>query len=82
MQRQEPAGGSCSTMKGHLTPVVILPHVTPTQQLIFCCTIFTNVTAGYTEYAGLEISVYSCIASLFSRQIAIGNGGPVLGTGH
>ena len=28
MQTQEPAGGSCSTMKGHLTPVVILPHVT------------------------------------------------------
>ena len=28
MQTQEPAGGSCSTLKGHLTPVVILPHVT------------------------------------------------------
>ena len=28
MQTQELAGGSCSTMKGHLTPVVILPHVT------------------------------------------------------
>ena len=28
MQKQEPAGGSCSTMKGHLTPVIILPHVT------------------------------------------------------
>ena len=32
----------------------------------------------YTEYAGLEIPVNSRIASLFSRQIAIGNGGPVL----
>ena len=34
--------------------------------------------ADNTEYAGLEISVYSRIASLFSRQIAIGNGGPML----
>ena len=29
-----------------------------------------------TEYAGLEITVNSCIASPFSRQIAIGNAGP------
>ena len=32
----------------------------------------------YTEYAGLEISVSSCIASSFSRQIANVNAGPVL----
>ena len=30
----------------------------------------------YTEYAGLDIAVILCIASLFSRQIAIGNAGP------
>ena len=30
----------------------------------------------YTDYAGLEISVNSSIASPFSRQIAIGNAGP------
>ena len=30
----------------------------------------------YTEYAGLEIYVFLCIASSFSRQIAIGNAGP------
>ena len=32
----------------------------------------------YTKYAGLNIAVLSCIASPFSRQIAIGNAGPVL----
>ena len=32
----------------------------------------------YTDYAGLEISVISCIASSFSRQIANVNAGPVL----
>ena len=32
----------------------------------------------YTDYAGLEISVTSRIASLFSRQIANVNSGPVL----
>ena len=32
----------------------------------------------YTDYAGLEISVNSRIASLFLQQIAIGNAGPVL----
>ena len=32
----------------------------------------------YTEYAGLDIAVILCIASLFSRQIAIGNAGPNL----
>ena len=32
----------------------------------------------YTDYAGLEISVNSRIASLFSRQIANVNAGPVL----
>ena len=31
----------------------------------------------YTDHAGLEISVNSSIASPFSRQIAIGNAGPV-----
>ena len=31
---------------------------------------------GYTEYAGLEIPVFLCIASSFSRQIANGNAGP------
>ena len=35
-------------------------------------------TVVYTDYAGLEISVNSRIASLFSRQIAIGKAGPVL----
>ena len=30
----------------------------------------------YTDYAGLEISVNSGIAWLFSRQIANGNAGP------
>ena len=30
----------------------------------------------YTDYAGLKISVISRIAWPFSRQIAIGNGGP------
>ena len=30
----------------------------------------------YTDHAGLEISVNSRIASLFSLQIAIGNAGP------
>ena len=30
----------------------------------------------YTEYAGLDISVNSRIASPFSRQIAIANAGP------
>ena len=30
------------------------------------------------EYAGLEFPVNSCIAWQFSRQIAIGNAGPVL----
>ena len=30
----------------------------------------------YTDHAGLEISVNSSSASLFSRQIAIGNAGP------
>ena len=32
----------------------------------------------YTEYAGPEISVNSRIASLFSRQIANVNAGPIL----
>ena len=32
----------------------------------------------YTDYAGLEISVISCIASLFSLLIANVNAGPVL----
>ena len=32
----------------------------------------------YTDYAGLEISVNSRIAWPFSRQIAIGNAGPIL----
>ena len=31
----------------------------------------------YTDHAGLKISVNSRIASPFSRQIAIGNAGPV-----
>ena len=31
-----------------------------------------------TEYAGLEISINSRIAWPFSRQIAIGNAGPIL----
>ena len=31
---------------------------------------------GYTDHAGPEISVNSHIASPFSWQIAIGNGGP------
>ena len=31
---------------------------------------------AYTDYVGLEIIVISRIASLFSRQIAIGNAGP------
>ena len=35
-----------------------------------------NVFEIYTDYAGLEISVNSRIASPFSRQIAIGNAGP------
>ena len=30
----------------------------------------------YMDHAGPEISVNLCIASLFSRQIAIGNAGP------
>ena len=30
----------------------------------------------YTKYAGLKIPVDMCIASPFSWQIAIGNGGP------
>ena len=30
----------------------------------------------YTDYAGLEIAVKLCIASPYSRQIAIGNAGP------
>ena len=30
----------------------------------------------YTDYAGLEITVNSRIATPFSRQIAIGNAGP------
>ena len=29
-----------------------------------------------TEYEGLDIAVILCIASPFSRQIAIGNAGP------
>ena len=33
---------------------------------------------SYTAYAGLEISVISCIASLFSRQIANVTAGPIL----
>ena len=33
---------------------------------------------GNTDYAGLEISVISHIASLFSRQIANVNAGPIL----
>ena len=32
----------------------------------------------YTDHAGPEISVNLCIASLFSRQIANINAGPVL----
>ena len=32
----------------------------------------------YTDHAGLEIPVNSRIALLFSRQIAIGNAGPIL----
>ena len=32
----------------------------------------------YSDFAGLEISVNSSIASLFSRQIANVNAGPVL----
>ena len=32
---------------------------------------------SYTDYAGLEIPVDLCIASPFSRQIAIGNAGPI-----
>ena len=32
----------------------------------------------HADYAGLEISVNSRIASPFSRQIAIGNAGPIL----
>ena len=35
-------------------------------------------TGAYTEHAGLEIPVNSRIASPFSRQIAIGNAGPIL----
>ena len=35
-------------------------------------------TPHYTDYAGLRISVISRIASLFSRQIANVNAGPVL----
>ena len=31
----------------------------------------------YTEDAGLKIPIGLCIASPFSRQIAIGNAGPV-----
>ena len=33
---------------------------------------------AYTDHAGLEISVNLPIASPFSRQIAIGNAGPIL----
>ena len=36
----------------------------------------TQVQNGYTEYAGLEFPVNSCIASPFSRQIANVNAGP------
>ena len=32
--------------------------------------------SGYTDHASPEISVNSCIASSFSRQIAISNAGP------
>ena len=32
----------------------------------------------YTDHAGPEISVHLSIASPFSRQIAIGNAGPIL----
>ena len=35
-------------------------------------------TKTYTDHAGLNIPVNSRIASLFSRQIAIGNAGPIL----
>ena len=31
---------------------------------------------SYTDHAGPEIPVYLSIAWLYSRQIAIGNGGP------
>ena len=32
---------------------------------------------SYTDHAGLEIPVDLCIASPFSKQIAIGNAGPI-----
>ena len=38
------------------------------------CAIYPQFT--YTDYAGLEITVNSSIASPFSRHIAIGNAGP------
>ena len=37
-----------------------------------------SVGTLYTDHAGLEISVISRIASLFSRQIANVNAGPIL----
>ena len=37
---------------------------------------FSLLCVGYTDHAGLEIPVDLCIASPFSRQIAIGNAGP------
>ena len=40
--------------------------------------VYAGDICPYTDYAGLEISVNSCIASPFSRQIAIGNAGPSL----
>ena len=42
---------------------------------LYDLTMHTN--PRYTDHAGLEISVNSRIESPFSRQVAIGNAGPV-----
>ena len=39
---------------------------------------YTESLTCNTEYAGPEISVHLCLASLFSRQIAMCNAGPRL----
>ena len=49
----------------------------PCTDLLGQCLILGQHTP-YTDHAGLEIPVNSCIASPFSRQIANVNAGPVL----
>ena len=45
-------------------------------QIIYSTDIDVVFARTYTDHAGLEIPVDLCIASPFSRQIAICNAGP------